>query len=307
MIGLRHLSHNRTELYASHFPLEALKPYLLEYYRDAYATVVLYEDNPEFYHETGIVMFQAGEPETFNYEEFQAPLIEEFNDKLAICTVENLFQHFDNLSQSRPKDDDPFYNLVFSISLSPPSREILLDWEQNIENRLETVLYDTKAEGHFLLFPYEDGVVYSHGNHYTSITSDKPELIRAVFEDMVEKQLAALTQQPINQSLLNTLYQQLLTHGALRLSPDRVHPDKDGTLFLLVTYPGQKLQGEKRIAKLGLSAQGEPVSLSEPELMPRWRYHLYFNDWSMLPFILLVILMAIGIVGWFYFKSQLSL
>jgi len=95
MIGLRQLSDNRLELYASRFPLETLKPFLLETYAQAYVTLILYEDNPEIYHETGIFQFNASEPETFNYEEFQAPLIAEFHDRLAVCTVENLFLHLE--------------------------------------------------------------------------------------------------------------------------------------------------------------------------------------------------------------------
>src|SRR5579883_3198550 len=127
MIGLRQLSNGRLELYASHFPLDILKPYLLDYYREAFATIVLYEDNIEVFHETGIYSFDASEPETFNYEEFRAELAEEFNDKVAVCTVENLFLHLQTLMEEKPLQDDPFHNLVFSISIEPPSREVLLD------------------------------------------------------------------------------------------------------------------------------------------------------------------------------------
>src|SRR5580658_2612194 len=139
MIGLRQLSNRRLELYASQFSLETLKPFLLERYKDAYATIVLYEDNIEVFHETGIFSFDASEPETFNYEEFQAPLVAEYNDKLAICTVADLFTHLERYMENKPMEDDPFHNLVFSISHQPPSPDVLRDWEKNIDKRLRHV------------------------------------------------------------------------------------------------------------------------------------------------------------------------
>lgn len=301
MIGLRKLSNNRLELYASHFPLDTLKPYLLDFYRDAYATIVLYEDNIEVYHETGIFSFDASEPETFNYEEFRAPLIEEFHDRLAVCTVENLFLHLERVMEEKPMEDDPFQKLVFSISLAPPSRDILLDWEKNIDKRLRGVLYDEKSSAHFQLFPNEVCVVYSHDNHFTSVTSDQEDLIRAVFEDVVERHLAPITTPPLTSSLVDDLYRHLRTYGAIRLKADRLHTNEHHP-FLLVTYPGSSTRKLKRFAKLMLDANGTPLSIGEPDMMSRMRFHLRYSDLSYLPMVLVVSLMGFAVVSALYFR-----
>lgn len=298
MIGLRKLCHNRLELYASRFPLDALKPYLLDYYRNAYATIVLYEDNPEVFHETGIFRFDASEPETFNYEEFRAPIIEEFHDRLAICTVENLFLHLERYMEDRPLEDDPFHNLVFSISLKPPSRDVLLDWERNIDQRLRRVLYDDDSSEHFHLFPDEVCVVYSHANHYSSVTSDQEELIQSIFEDVVERHLSPTCMPPYSPQLVEALYDHLKTYGTLRLKADRLHLDKaTGQPFLLVTYPGQSRPWRKQFSRLLLSPTGDPLSLTEPEETSRLRYHLLYSDMTLWPMILAVAFMSVVVLG----------
>lgn len=303
MIGLRQLSNNRLELYASHFPLETLKPYLLAYYREAYATIVLYEDNIEVFHETGIFSFDASEPETFNYEEFRAPLIEEFHDRIAICTVENLFLHFDNFMEEKPLEDDPFQNLVFSISLTPPSRDVLLDWEKHIDNRLHRVLYDAKSSEHFQLFPEEVCVVYSHDNHFTSITSEREDLIQAIFEDIVERHLAPIiATPPLSSGLVEDLYRHTKTYGVIRLKADRLHTDEAGNPFLLVTYPRTSRGLQKRIARIALDQNGMPLSIGEAEFIPRLHYHLKFNDLSFLPMVLAVSLMSLAVMSALYFR-----
>ncbi len=302
MIGLRQLSNNRQELYASRFPLEILKPYLLDYYKEAFATVVLYEDNIEAYHETGIFSFDASEPETFNYEEFRAPLIEEFHDRLAICTVDNLFLHLERYMEERPMEDDPFHTLVFSISLAPPSRDVLLDWEKNIDDRLKRVLYDDRSTEHFQLFPDEVCVVYSHNNHFTSVTSALPDLIKTVFEDIVEQHLAPLLNQPLAPALMETLYHHTNAYGAIRLKPERVYQDDTGKSFLLITYPRQHGGGKKQIAKLYFDAHGNPELLSDVELISLRQYYLKYSDLSFLPIILTVFLMVVLVFGAFYFR-----
>lgn len=306
MIGLRTLSNNRLELYASRFPLEVLKPYLLDYYREAYATIVLYEDNNEVFHETGIFSFDASEPETFNYEEFCAPLIEEFHDRLALCTVENLFLHFQNFMEEKPFEDDPFRKLVFSISLEPPSREILLDWEKNIDKRLRNVLYDHHSSEHFQLFPNEVCVVYSHDNHFTSVTSSREDLIQTVFEDIVERHLSPLCQPPISPSLISDLYWHTKNYGCLRLNPERLFEDKEQNNFLLVNYPGCSTQLTKLISRISLTPTGEPVSLSPAEPLQRFRYYLKYTDFSLFPIILVVSLMTIAVVSALYFQILFS-
>lgn len=302
MIGLRQLPPNRLELYASACPLEVLKPYLLHFYGEAFATIVLYEDNYEVYHETGIFSFDASEPETFNYEEFRAPLIEEFRDRVAICTVENLFLHLERFMEEKPMEDDPFQNLVFSISLAPPSREVLLDWEKNIDTRLRRVLYDAKSTEHFHLFPDEVCVVYSHDNHFTSITSEREDLVRALFEDMVERHLAPLATPPILPEITDTLYQHVQTHGMVRLKADRLYTEKSGESFLLVTYPKQRRFRLKQIARMQLDPSGQPLSLSEVEIVPWTRYYLHYMDLSVLPMVLTVVLMSLAVIGALYFR-----
>ncbi len=302
MIGIRQLNNNRKELYASRFPIDVLKPYLLDYYRDAYATIVLYEDNIEVYHETGIFSFDASEPETFNYEEFQAPLIEDLHDKLAICTVENLFLHFENYMEDKPMEDDPFHNLVFSISKAPPSREILLDWEKNLDKRLKRVLYDEKSEDHFHLFPFEVCVVYSHDNYYTSVTSDNETLIRAIFEDVVERHLADLPSPVVSPELMDSLYQQTQEHGGIRLKVERMHYDSFGQPFLLVTYPKQSIFQKKRIAKLSLNEEFSPVAITPPVEVPKLLYILRYSDLTLLPMVLVLTVMTLAVVSALYFR-----
>jgi hypothetical protein len=297
MIGIRQLSKDRMELYASQCPLDALKPYLLDFYREAYVTIVLYEDNNEVYHETGIFSFDASEPETFNYEEFRAPLIEEFHDRLAICTVENLFLHLERYMEEKPMEDDPFRNIVFSISLAPPSRDVLLDWEKNIDKRLRRVLYDDKSTEHFQLFPEEVCVVYSHGNHFTSVTSERENLIQAIFEDVVERHLAPICEPPLAPGLITALYRHLTTYNIIRLKADRLHTDEAGQPYMLVTYPRQSKGMKKPFSRIILSETGVPLSLSEPEETTRFRYHLRYSDMSLLPMILVVSFMSFVILG----------
>jgi hypothetical protein len=302
MIGLRPLSNNRRELYASHVPLETLKPYLLHFYREAYATIVLYEDNIEVFHETGIFSFDASEPETFNYEEFRAPLIEEFHDRLAICTVENLFLHLERFVEEKPMEDDPFHNLVFSISLAPPSRELLLDWEKNINKRLRRVLYDYKSTEHFQLFPNEVCVVYSHGNYFTSVTSNHEALLEAIFEDIVKRYLGPLTTAPIPKSVIDALYWHTQTYDCIRFKPDRLHKDAEGKPFLLMTYPKREKLKQKPFAKIFLDVAGTPTSVSEQEFLLRLVYHLRYTDPTFLPMILIAALMCIVIAASLYFR-----
>lgn len=302
MIGLRQLSNNRLELYASRFPLDVLKPYLLDYYREAYATIVLYEDNIEVYHETGIFSFDASEPETFNYEEFRAPLIEEFHDRLAVCTVENLFLHLENFMEDKPLEDDPFHNLVFSISLAPPSREVLLDWEKHIDARLKRVLYDAHASEHFQLFPDEVCVVYSHDNHFTSVTSNREDLIQTLFEDVVERHLVDLSPPPLSPSLISDLYYHTKQYGRIRLKPERVHTTPAREAYLLVTYPGQANFKQKLIASIKLSDTGAPISISEASWISRLQYYLHYSDLSLVPMVLTLTFMTLAVIGALYFR-----
>lgn len=302
MIGLRQLSHNRLELFASRFPLDALKPYLLSNYREAFAVIVLYEDNIEVYHETGIFSFDASEPETFNYEEFRAPLIEEFRDRLAICTVENLFLHLQATMEEKPMEDDPFHNLVFSILLTPPSREVLLDWERNIDHRLKRVLYDQRSTDHFLLFPYEMCVVYSHGNYYTSVTSEQEDLIQAVFEDIVERQLASISSPPFNPQFIAALYGHVKQYRTIRIKTERVHRDKSRQPFLLMTYPKRATFWTKPVARLMLDDTGNPVSFTEPEWISRLRYNLQYRDPILLPIVLILLLMGLTVAIVLYYR-----
>lgn len=302
MIGIRELTNNRLELYASRFPLDVLKPYLLDFYREAYATIVLYEDNIEVYHETGIFSFDASEPETFNYEEFRAPLIEEFHDKLAICTVENLFLHLQKYVEEKPLEDDPFQNLVFSISLVPPSRDILLDWEKNIDKRLRRVLYDVKSSEHFQLFPNEVCVVYSHDNHFTSVTSDREELIQSIFEDVVERHLASLCNPPLSPSLVSDLYRHTRTYGCIRLKAERVHIEDSNRPMLLVTYPKKSTFRQKLISRIALTPDWAPLSLSEAQFIPRLVYYLRYSDFSLLPMVLVVLLLSLSVFFGLYLR-----
>jgi len=296
VIGLRQLSNQRLELYASRFPLDGLRPYLMACFKDAYATIVLYEDDPEAYHETGIYSFDAEDPVTFNYEEFQAVLIEEFNDRVAVCTVENLFRHLDRVQENNPMADEPFRNLVFSISQTPPSRELLMDWEKNITRRLKRVLYDAKSSEHFQLFPNEECVVYAAENHFTCVTSDREDLIWAVFEDVVERQMLPLTQPPLQPGLLKGLYQHLKTWGVLRIVPERLHTAPDGSSFLLVTYPKHHRFRSKQIAKIRLDEAGTPVEISDTEQLGRLQYQLRYTDLTLMP-VLLVLSFMLGVVG----------
>lgn len=302
MIGLRNLSNNRLELYASRFPLDILKPYLLDYYREAYVTIVLYEDNIEVYHETGIFSFDASEPETFNYEEFKAPLIEEFHDRMAICTVESLFTHFQRYMEDKPLEDDPFQNIVFSISLVPPSRDILMEWEKNIDKHLRQVLYDVKSSEHFQLFPNEVCVVYSHDNYFTSVTSDQEDLIRAVFEDVLEKHMAPICDPPLPIELTNELYGHIKTYGCIQINPDRICNDSEGNVSMLVAYPGHSTRFSKLVSRIQLDETGIPVDISDTQYISRLQYYLRYSDFSLLPMILLAGLMIIAICFGLYFR-----
>ncbi len=302
MIGLRHLSNQRLELYASHFSLESLKPYLLDFYREAFATIVLYEDNIEVYHETGIFSFDASEPGTFNYEEFRAPLIEEFHDRLAICTVENLFLHFQRLMDEKPMEDDPFHNLVFSVSLVPPSRALLLDWEKNIDQRLRRVLYDDRSIEHFQLFPHEVLVVYSHDNYFTSVTSEQEDLLQALFEDLVEQSLAPITREKLQLPFLNQLYEYLNTYGTLRFKTERIHYDAENQPYLMVTFPGHSKGFKKLLAKIHLDNQGYPMSVSPVFSMPRWQYDLRYRDPTFMPMVLMVLMMLMMVLAGLYYR-----
>ncbi len=300
MIGLRQLSHNRSELYASHFPLDILKPYLLKDYREAFATIVLYEDNIEVFHETGIFSFDASEPETFNYEEFRAPLIEEFHDRLAICTVENLFLHLEHYMEEKPMEDDPFVNLVFSISLTPPSREVLEDWSRNIDQRLQRVLYDVESSEHFQLFPNEVCVVYSHDNYYTSVTSDREDLIYTMFEDLVEQYLAPITAPPLPQPFVQSLFELTKTQEVIRMKAERLHTDEEGQPFLLVTYPKQPFSQRKKMSRIYLNETGTPMAITPIETLPRLLYLWRYTDLSFTPIILTLALMT-AVVGVAFF------
>jgi sulfur transfer complex TusBCD TusB component (DsrH family) len=302
MIGIRTLSHNRQELFASRLPLDVLKPYLLADYAQAYVVLVLYEDTQEVIHESGIIRFDPTEPVTYNYERFQAPLIADYHDKLAVCTVENLFLHLERYVEDNPLADDPFHNIVFSVLEQLPSSEVLESWEKNIDTRLKRVLYDVKSSDHFQLFPEEICVVYSHNNHYTSITSDKPDLIYALFEDTLERQLAPLNSPELLPAVVQGLFQQAQYYQTIRLVADRLYQDEHKP-YLLITYSSKHSSMEnKLLCKLFLSEKGHPVFLDEPFYMPRWQYWLKYSDLSILPMVVMVSLVALAVLAAVYLK-----
>jgi hypothetical protein len=199
--------------------------------------------------------------------------------------------------ESRPLADDPFHNLVFSISLTPPSRDVLLDWEKHIDKRLKSVLYDEDSEEHFRLFPDEVCVVYSHNNHFTSVTSDRWDLLRMVFEDIVERQLTPVIKPPLPPEFVEALYSHTKTFGTIRLNAERLYTDRNGQNFMLLTYPKKSTAKRKRFAKMWIDDDGKPVHIDAPQLIPRWKFVLKYSDLSFTPMALVVMLMLFAVAS----------
>lgn len=312
MLGVKSLSHNRWELYASQCPLSVLKPFLLSHYPNAIATLVLYEDFREVYHETGIFSFDASEPETFNYQDFQAPLIEQFHHRIALCTVENLLLHFERRMAQDPLRDDPFHNLLVSISWQAPPRPQLIEWASSIDKHLKETLWDKDSPNHFLLFPDEVCVLYSQDNYFTSMTSNQDSLIKALFNDVMSYKLLGpydrMNQKTgplpvLSADLMDALYDHVKDVGCIHLHNERLyrHQGKD---YWLITYPQseQPIQNDTTkhaVSHIRLNDQHLPEALEPMVPLSQWAYHSRYTDWFWFPVAMVLVLMLLTIIAIF--------
>jgi hypothetical protein len=164
------------------------------------------------------------------------------------------------------------------------------------------VLYDVKSSEHFHLFPKEVCVVYSHDNYFTSVTSDREDLIQAIFEDILERYLAPLCNPPLSPELVSELYRHTKTYGCIRIQAERLYQDPQTGSFLLVTYPKKSTRTQKLVSRMPLADDGTPTAVSEAEYLPRWRYYLYYSDFTMMPVVLVVSLMTLAVLFGLYFR-----